>query len=569
VSRASFPLDVRRCSIRRLRSGTNRPENTSIRTFFHRPYLSVGRAGFAAVVFFLASVAQFWHPVFRFTSFLTLASSNDDTKIDAFKRQPVYVYGNGGYDGLYYAQLAYHPTLTSPELARAMDVPAYRARRILVPALAYLLALGRPAWILHVYSILNVLAWLALAALLWRLLPVCSWRSWVAWAGVLFSSGAASSVRLALTDLVALTILAAALACAERSQRGLAAAVVAAAGLARETSLLAIAAIVQRPWASWRNAARIAIAIAPLVTWLAYIRWVFGGNDAGWGNFGPPLGGLAEKIVADTTTVRAHANSWLAWTTMFATAGLIAQAAFFAVRPRFDDAWWRLGAAYALMMTALGTPVWEGFPGAATRVLLPMALAFNVVAARNRARWVWLLAGNLTVLNGFLVLQDVPHEPHELAAGHAGGTAIVARTSDEWYGVEWESRHALAWSPWRGQLDLETWPRVTRAIDLEASVRSRELIVLTVRQDQAVLWRNAVFPGFPRPMKLAVSCSVRDGRARLEFQAAPLGQLDAPEGLDRSPIFAVGDMRFAAAERVIPLIPPRPLTRNLGGPLRR
>jgi hypothetical protein len=170
------------------------------------------------------------------------------------------------------------------------------------------------------------------------------------------------------------------------------------------------------------------------------------------------------------------------------------------------------------------------------------------VAARSRTRWVWLLAGNLTVLNGVLVLQDVPHEPHELAAGHAGGAAIVARTSDAWYGVERERRHALAWSPWRGQIDVETWPRDTRSLELEASVRSRELIVLTVRQDHAVLWRNAIFPGFPRPMKLTASCRVRDGRARLEFQAAPLGQLDAPEGDDRSPIFAIGDLRFAAAE---------------------
>jgi hypothetical protein len=461
----------------------------------------------------------------------------------------VYVYGNGGYDGLYYAQLAYHPTLTSPELAPALDSPSYRARRILAPALAYVLALGRPAWILHVYSILNVVAWLALAGLLWRLLPVCSWRSWLAWGGVLFSSGALSSVRLALTDLVALAILAGALACAERARGGLASAIVAAAGLARETSLLAIAGVVQRPWVSWKNVARLAVAIAPLVLWLAYVRWAFGRNEPGWSNFATPFAGLAGKIGADTTAVQAHADSWLAWTTMFATVGLIVQAIFFAVRPRFDDAWWRIGAAYALLMIVLGVPVWEGFPGAATRVLLPMTLAFNVVAARRRVRWVWLLVGNLTVLNGLLVLQDVPHDPHELAAGHVGGAAIVARTSGEWYGVEREWRHAVAWSPWRGQIDLETWPRDTRALDLEASVRSREPIVLSVWQDEALLWRSTIFPGFTRPMKLAVSCRVREGRARLEFRAGPIGQVDPPDGHDRAPVFAIGDLRFAAVPR--------------------
>jgi hypothetical protein len=484
--------------------------------------------------------------VFRFTSFLVLDSSNDLTKIDAFRSHPVYVYGNGGYDGLYYAQLAYHPTLTSPELARALDTPAYRARRILAPALAYVLALGRPSWIVHVYSLLNPAAWLILAAVLWRLLPVREWRSWLAWAGVLFSTGALCSVRLALTDLVALTILAGALAYAERARGGLAAGIVAAAALARETSLLAIAGVVQRPWVSWSNAWRITLAVMPLLIWVGYVSWVFGRSDPGWpNNFSTPLAGLAGKVSADTRAVREHAASWIAWTTMLATAGLIVQAIFLATRPRLDDAWWRVGAVYALMMMTLGTAVWEGFPGAATRVLLPMTLAFNVVAARSRARLAWLLAGNLAVLNGFLVMSDVPQDPHEIGAGRAGGAAIVARTSDEWYGVDREWRHARAWSPWRGHLDLETWPRDTRRLELVASVRSRLPILLTVLQDEAVVWRSAVLP-FPRAMKLEIPCLVRDGHAVLQFVASPYGQLEPPIAHDRPPIFAVEDVGFRA-----------------------
>ena len=110
------------------------------------------RAGGAVVVVaFLALVARFWHPVWGFTAFLQLDSTNDEVKITPFKTLPVYVYPYaGGYDGLYYAQLAYDPTLRSPELARAMDNFGYRARRVLPPLLAYLIALGRPAWIVHV-----------------------------------------------------------------------------------------------------------------------------------------------------------------------------------------------------------------------------------------------------------------------------------------------------------------------------------------------------------------------------------------------------------------------------------
>ena len=89
-------------------------------------------AGLAAVLLFLWLVARFWHPVYGFTRFLQLDSSNDDTKIEAFRAYPVFVDRvSGGYDGLYYAQIAYHPSLASAELERAVDNIPYRARRIL------------------------------------------------------------------------------------------------------------------------------------------------------------------------------------------------------------------------------------------------------------------------------------------------------------------------------------------------------------------------------------------------------------------------------------------------------
>src|SRR5260221_192223 len=167
----------------------------------------VGAAGVAAVVLFLGLVARFWHPVYGFTAFLQLDASNDDTKIAAFRAMPVYVYrGTGGYDGLYYAQIAYHPSLTAAELRPAIDGVAYRGRRILAPLLAWMFALGNPAWIVHVYSLLNVATWLVLAAWLWRLLAVSDARGWLAWAGLVFSAGAPFRVRHAVPDPVAPTI---------------------------------------------------------------------------------------------------------------------------------------------------------------------------------------------------------------------------------------------------------------------------------------------------------------------------------------------------------------------------
>ena len=267
----------------------------------------LGAASLVTVALFLALVARFWHPVYGLTVFYQLDAPNDDLKITAFRELPVYVHRDtGGYDGLYYAQIAHDPTLRDRELPRAMDNFAYRARRILPPVLAWALGLGNPAWIIHTYALLNVAAWLALAVILWRLLDVSDLRGWLAWAGVLFSAGALSSVRLALTDLTALTLIAAALLAAERSRGRIAVAALGLAGLARETSLLAAAGLVEAPWFSRKNTLRLVLAAAPLALWLGYVLWRVGPADAGWANFTWPGVGLVEKWQACLVDQIAH-----------------------------------------------------------------------------------------------------------------------------------------------------------------------------------------------------------------------------------------------------------------------
>jgi len=59
-------------------------------------FSGVQLAGAAVVFAFLVAIGRFWHPVWGFTSFLLLDSSNDDVKISAFKTYPVYVYRNNG-----------------------------------------------------------------------------------------------------------------------------------------------------------------------------------------------------------------------------------------------------------------------------------------------------------------------------------------------------------------------------------------------------------------------------------------------------------------------------------------
>lgn len=472
-------------------------------------------AGVAAIALFLALIGRFWHPVYGFTSFFQLDASNDDLKIAAFRELPVYVHRDtGGYDGLYYAQIAQDPTLRDPELPAAMDNFSYRARRILPPALAWFAGGGRPAAVIHAYSLINVAAWLTLALLLWRILPVRDGRGWLAWAGVLFSAGALDSVRLALTDLVALAVLAGALLAAERGWRRTTLGALAAAALARETSILALAASFKRPWLGWKNVARAAVVIAPLAAWLGYVRWRVGPANAGWGNFTWPVAGWVEKWIASVRALASPDHRLLAWTTLLVVVALTVQAVFFLVHRRPHDRWWRLGLAFTALLLCLGTAVWEGFPGAASRVLLPLNLAFNVFVHRLRAPIIWLVAGNLTVFSGLHALRHTPFR-EEMAAHRAGAAAALAKPGDGWYGREQDKRHTWQWASRRAALEFEFWPKSGLDIDFSFELRALQPCTVVVHQDDRELARCQV--GTSLSAHRIESVRLILGRARLTF----------------------------------------------------
>ena len=489
---------------------------------FSRRHL-VRALGVAGVGGFLWLVLRVWHPVYGFTAFLQLTASDASAEIAAFRQYPVFIHDNpDSYDGQQYARIAYHPALTADELRPAVDNLAYRAQRILLPALAWLLAAGQPAWIMHVYSVLNLAAWLVLAGLLWRLLPVDDGRSVVAWAGILFSAGVLGSVRFALTDLPALIFVAASLWAAERARPRAAVGWLAAAALTRETSLVAWPGLWTGSWRSpaalRRNLLRLLLAAAPLAAWLGYVFWRVGPLNEGTRNFAwPGVGVLDQWRESILALARPHPPLFV-WATVLAMAGLTAQLVFILVRPRPADLWWRVGAACSLLMLCLGPAVWEGFPVAAGRVLLPLNLACNVLSLRTRAPLAWLLAGNLTVFSGLLALREVPYHRMELAAVRSHGVACLLRLDPGWYGRERDPHHVWSWAGTRGRLDLDVWPRSARpVIRLTIRLCSQTPRIVTIEHAGRVLWRGEVryelqtisLPALPmsgNPLSLELSC---------------------------------------------------------------
>jgi hypothetical protein len=447
---------------------------------------------------FLWAVAQFFHRDTGFSSLLSIGELLSDSKVTALKGVPHHVYeGSPGYDGAYYVQLALHPTLDNPELKKSIDNLPYRAKRILMSWTSWLLGLGRPAWIVQAHALLNVGCWLALAFLLLRWFPPDRWGNFLRWAGVMFSHGVIMSVRHALVDGPSLLLVALALRWLEDGRRIRGAVTLGLAGLGKETSLLAAGGTDfdwRRPGSWLRPALTVAAVALPLAAWMAFIRWKFGpAEDPGMGNFTWPLAGFAEKVGAIGRDLRSDPGFSLYWAVAATMLALAVQWAFFALRWRPAERWWRVGMAFAAMTTFLSTPVWEGYPGAATRVLLPMTLAFNVLVPRG---WKWLpvlIAGNLTVATSIFEFSP-PHEFHRVH-GPAAEAVRVAQVKG-WHGPERHLDERWRWTAGRAEVTLVNGG----AAPVSVAVRGTINVVAggrTVRvlQGERLLWGERIEQG--------------------------------------------------------------------------
>jgi hypothetical protein len=255
-----------------------------------------------------------------------------------------------------------------------------------------------------------------------------------------------------------------------------------------------------------------------LIAWLGYINWCVGPVNHGVRNFAWPLVGLVNELtqcLGDLIQSGLPLNEY-AFTSLIATIGLTVQAGFILSRPRPAESWWRVGGAYTLLLLALGPAVWEGFPIAASRVLLPLNLACNVLARRTRAPLIWLVACNLTIFSGLLAFRDGPRDPSIIACERTGRVAGVVRLANGWYGQEQDTHHRWAWAESDGHLTIATWPR-TAAVETRVSLRLLSLMPRTVRvlTSGRELWRGPI--GQALTTVILPPLQVTEGRLDLEL----------------------------------------------------
>ncbi|GAB5562102.1 MAG: hypothetical protein SynsKO_37490 [Synoicihabitans sp.] len=484
----------------------------------------------------VSKLSEYYVPGYGFT-YLIGQGDEPVREFDWIEERDVTVYRHfrsSGYDAQYYAQLALDPALRDPTLAQSVDNVPYRARRILLPWTAFLLGFGQANWVLNVYALQNVVCWFLLGFLLLRWFPPTDFARAFRWLAIMLSIGIWFSAFFSLVDGPSLLLLALALRWIERGQQGWATAVLALSGLAKETNLLGAAVLAPERWQSlkgWGRAVLQGILVAiPLVIWFLFLRQRFAetGSLAGARNFAWPFQAYGERWVELFQAAIGGETRWKFLSTGLAThISVTVQALFLLLWWQWKNAAWRLTVPFAALAFVLGYAVWEGYPGASSRVLLPMLLGFNLLVPYARRWWPILVLGNLTMWIGPISLEPRPGETYsvqiesapQLLALEKGRADLEVEFPRPWYRAERNRKRQWRWSESDADIVINNPYPVALEIEIRGEWSAQTDRTARLTQNGTLLWQQPITPR-PREWRLAgIRLEPGENRLRVESDA--------------------------------------------------
>ncbi|MCX6948528.1 MAG: hypothetical protein NTX39_02535 [Opitutae bacterium] len=463
----------------------------------NRPVV-IGYLGVVAI--FIWIFCQFYLPGKGFTYLINFGSKNEQASLSKLQKLEHYVDRHSdGYDAQYYAQIALDPSLRNTQLPRAVDDLPYRARR---------------------------------------------------WAGVMFSLGLCASVRNALLDGPSLLLIALGVLLVEKNRPWLATIIYALSGLGKETNLLGSSALLPaKPlvWKGWGAVIlRGSLTAAPLLLWIAYLYVHFGPVLAvGARNFTLPFSGYGHKwqetlAVLPKTTYR-YLHPLASLSMLIAVA---VQFIYLTMRPQWQQAWWRVGATFAVLLMFLGDAVWEGEPSAASRVLLPMQFAFNVLVPSGRWWVPVLLLGNLTLLTGHITLDPIANEGYEFKGSsslqrNSAGQRATINFPEKWYAIEHDGARYWMWSPGSNKFVVHNPHAQSLRVQLAFNVSAVGARRVEVRFNDAEIWHAELKNQGTAPVNI-LNLVLRPGGNQFDFVTDSPG---IPVGPDPRPLaFNLGNL---------------------------
>ena len=298
--------------------------------------------------------------------------------------------GRYGYDGQFYAALATDPFLRSPDTLKALDAPAYRASRILLPLLAWCAVLGNAraatvayqvlCWVLSVLAVVAVSLWL-------RQEGRSPW--WGLVLGV--NAGLVTAIFRSTQDGAAVCLIVATLWLARRHRRGWPLGTASAAILCRETGYAAPLAVAVHELVERRYRRALQYVLVPLVpqlAWQAYLQTTWHPNVGLPASVAFPAIALAGKLAA-ILGARPVLLSQEFWGTLAACLTVLAGLVVAFGKRRFEPER-LLFTAFAVLALCLAPRAYADVYGFSRHLIAAPFLAV-AIAARENSRWARVL----------------------------------------------------------------------------------------------------------------------------------------------------------------------------------
>lgn len=292
------------------------------------------------------------------------------------KSEKLYVFDDRGYDGQVYHLIAHDPWMRKGS-REAIAGASFRYQRILVPALAWMIALGRDEWVDRAYF--AVILAFAFVGVYWMALLAARWGLNEAWglAFVLVPAAIVSIDRMTV-DIALAAFVAGFALYAGKIPVWRVALLLACAALTRETALPIIGgyALYLLTRRKIRSAVLIAASALPAIGWFVYLERRELSPVASYGSW-IPFGGFIERVIHPAHYSGAAWKAAIATGCDFLALAGIAIVLILTARLAFRRTWnAQAAAAYILAIAAIflgSRGVWEE-ADAFGRVLTPLLL---------------------------------------------------------------------------------------------------------------------------------------------------------------------------------------------------
>lgn len=320
------------------------------------------------------SIRSFWNGSIKDSigvgpNVLALAQKHDPTF--AIKRP---------YDGQFFYALALDPLFLTDDTLSSIDVPSYRAKRILYPFLAWVFSAGQPRLVPPVLFFLNMISWFLIGFAGFKIAQKDGHPTGWLVVALMTITGVTFSVMRTMAEPLALAFLLAGCFFWKENKWKMAVLFFGFAGLTREDTLIVplvigIVSLLERR-RHHRPLFLLAASFVPFLLWWIYLSWRLPSHTYQYGErISWPGYGMIKEVMFFLTQHPTRTEMLRTLSVVVIAAGIIISSVFLIWR--YPTFWGVLTITEALFCSVLQGDIWNHYAGS-IRVLIPL-MAFFII----------------------------------------------------------------------------------------------------------------------------------------------------------------------------------------------